>query len=117
MAQMRNPRARRGDDAETLAIARVAGADPQVSAGKQIDGAWRVGHRKTSMLQDLEAGRPLEIDAIIRAVADLGGVEPPALRHVHAAVGLPNRDGDSVRLSQKLPICPQWNIYCPLRTE
>ncbi|MCG3753785.1 MULTISPECIES: 2-dehydropantoate 2-reductase [unclassified Amycolatopsis] len=79
---------------ETLAIARAAGADPQVSVEKRIDGAWRVGHHKTSMLQDLEAGKPLEIDAIIGAVvelADLTGVEAPALRHVHAAIGLLNR--------------------------
>ncbi|MFE3174894.1 2-dehydropantoate 2-reductase [Amycolatopsis sp. NPDC059090] len=80
--------------AETLAIARAAGADPQVSVEKRIDGAWRVGHHKTSMLQDLEAGKPLEIDAIVGAVvelADLTGVPAPALRHVHAAIGLLNR--------------------------
>ncbi|GAA1025852.1 MULTISPECIES: 2-dehydropantoate 2-reductase [Amycolatopsis] len=80
--------------AETLAIARAAGADPQVSVEKRIDGAWRVGHHKTSMLQDLEAGKPLEIDAIVGAVveiADLTGVRAPALRHVHAAIGLLNR--------------------------
>ncbi|MFC4080304.1 2-dehydropantoate 2-reductase [Amycolatopsis samaneae] len=79
---------------ETLEIARAAGSDPRVSVEKRIDGAWRVGHHKTSMLQDLEAGKPLEIDAIIGAVvelADLTGVPAPALRHVHAAVGLLNR--------------------------
>ena len=79
---------------ETLAIARAAGANPQVSVEKRIDGAWRVGHHKTSMLQDLEAGKPLEIDAIIGAVvelADLTGVPAPALRHVHAAVSLLDR--------------------------
>ncbi|MET7993939.1 2-dehydropantoate 2-reductase [Amycolatopsis sp. NPDC005232] len=84
---------------ETLAIARAAGADPQVSVEKRIDGAWRVGHHKTSMLQDLEAGKPLEIDAIIGAVvelAELTGVPAPALRHVHAAIGLLNRTATAV---------------------
>ncbi|MFE0019483.1 2-dehydropantoate 2-reductase [Amycolatopsis sp. NPDC059021] len=79
---------------ETLEIARAAGSDPQVSVEKRIDGAWRVGHHKTSMLQDLEAGKPLEIDAIIGAVVELAGltgVPAPALRHVHAAIGLLNR--------------------------
>lgn len=79
---------------EALEIARAAGSDPQVSVEKRIDGAWRVGHHKTSMLQDLEAGKPLEIDAIIGAVvelAELTGVTAPALRHVHAAVGLLDR--------------------------
>jgi 2-dehydropantoate 2-reductase len=76
---------------ETLAIARAAGSDPGVSVEKRIDGAWRVGHHKTSMLQDLEAGKPLEIDAIIGAVVELAGltgVPAPALRHVHAAISL-----------------------------
>ncbi|GAB3382780.1 2-dehydropantoate 2-reductase [Amycolatopsis echigonensis] len=85
--------------AETLAIARAAGADPQVSVEKRIDGAWRVGHHKTSMLQDLEAGKPLEIDAIIGAVvevAELTGVDAPALRHVHAAISLLNRTATAI---------------------
>ncbi|MEV6872393.1 ketopantoate reductase C-terminal domain-containing protein [Amycolatopsis sp. NPDC051128] len=46
---------------ETLAIPRAAGSDPSVS----VDGAWRVGRHKTSMLQDLEAGKPLEIGAVV----------------------------------------------------
>jgi 2-dehydropantoate 2-reductase len=84
---------------ETLAIARAAGADPQVSVAKRIDGAWRVGHHKTSMLQDLEAGKPLEIDAIIGAVVELAaltGVPAPALCHVHAAIGLLNHTATAV---------------------
>jgi 2-dehydropantoate 2-reductase len=43
------------------------------------------------MLQDLEAGKPLEIDAIIGAVVELAGltgVPAPALRYVHAAISL-----------------------------
>ncbi|WP_410659120.1 2-dehydropantoate 2-reductase [Amycolatopsis sp. lyj-112] len=84
---------------ETLAIARAAGSDPKVSVEKRIDGAWRVGHHKTSMLQDLEAGKPLEIDAIIGAVvelAELTGVAALALRHVHAAIGLLDQTANAV---------------------
>ncbi|MFC0435242.1 2-dehydropantoate 2-reductase [Kutzneria buriramensis] len=77
--------------AETVAIARAAGAQPSVSIEKRIDGARRVGHHKTSMLQDLEAGKALETDAIIGAVVELAsltGVAAPTLRNVYAAVDL-----------------------------
>jgi 2-dehydropantoate 2-reductase len=77
--------------AETIAIAREAGSNPQISIEKRIDGARRVGHHKTSMLQDLEAGKALETDAIIGAVveiADLTGVPAPTLRNVYAAIDL-----------------------------
>jgi len=77
--------------AETVAIARAAGARPSVSIEKRIDGARRVGNHKTSMLQDLEAGKALETDAIIGAVvelAELTGVPAPTLRNVYAAVDL-----------------------------
>jgi len=65
-----------------------------MSIEKRIDGARRVGHHKTSMLQDLEAGKALEIDAIIGAVveiADLTRIPAPALRNVYAAIDLLNR--------------------------
>jgi 2-dehydropantoate 2-reductase len=77
--------------AETVAIAEAAGATVSVSIEKRIDGARRVGHHKTSMLQDLEAGKALETDAIIGAVvelADLTGVPAPTLHNVFAAVDL-----------------------------
>ena len=39
---------------------------------KRIDGGTAVGAHKTSMLQDYELGRPLEIDALVASVAELG---------------------------------------------
>jgi 2-dehydropantoate 2-reductase len=77
--------------AETLAIARALGSDPDISIEKRIDGAERVGEHKTSTLQDLEADKPLELGVIIDAVVELGeltGIETPALRSVAAAAGL-----------------------------
>jgi 2-dehydropantoate 2-reductase len=77
--------------AETLEIAEAVGAHPQISIQKRLAGAERVGHHKTSTLQDLEAGKPLELAAIIGAVvelADLTGIEAPALRAVEAASSL-----------------------------
>ena len=73
---------------ETLEIAEAVGAHPKISIEKRLRGAERVGEHKTSTLQDLEAGKPLELAAIIGAVvelADLTGIEAPALRAVAAA--------------------------------
>ena len=77
--------------AETLAIAHAVGAQPSVSIERRLTGAERVGDHKPSTLQDLEAGKPLELAALIDAVvelADLTGVEAPCLRAVAAASGL-----------------------------
>jgi 2-dehydropantoate 2-reductase len=76
---------------ETLEIAEAVGAHPQISIEKRLAGAERVGEHKTSTLQDLEAGKPLELAAIIGAVvelADLTRVDAPALRAVEAASSL-----------------------------
>jgi 2-dehydropantoate 2-reductase len=80
--------------AETLEVAHAVGASPQVSIERRLAGAERVGEHKTSTLQDLEAGKPLELAAIIDAVVELAdwtGVEAPALRSVAAAAGLLGR--------------------------
>jgi 2-dehydropantoate 2-reductase len=55
-------------------IARRLGVSLRVSIDKRLAGAERVGQHKTSMLQDREAGRPLEIDAVLGAVIELAGV-------------------------------------------
>ncbi|MER5913539.1 2-dehydropantoate 2-reductase [Streptomyces sp. NPDC001982] len=77
--------------AETLDIAARVGSTPDISIEKRLRGAEGVGHHKTSMLQDLEAGKPLELDALVTAVveiADITGAEAPTLRAVHAATDL-----------------------------
>jgi 2-dehydropantoate 2-reductase len=77
--------------AETLEIAEAVDAHPHVSIEKRLAGAERVGEHKTSTLQDLEAGKPLELAAIIGAVvelADLTGIDAPCLRTVEAASSL-----------------------------
>jgi 2-dehydropantoate 2-reductase len=48
-------------------------------------GAEKVGQHKTSMLQDLEAGRPMELEALVGSVVELGervGVAMPHTRMV-----------------------------------
>jgi 2-dehydropantoate 2-reductase len=59
---------------EAAQVAEALGARFAVSIDKRIDGAGEVGVHKTSMLQDLERGRPMEIDALLGAVVDLGGL-------------------------------------------
>jgi len=58
---------------------------------KRVAGAESVGPHKTSMLQDVEVGRDLELDALMAAVIELGtitGTATPALEAVHAVVKL-----------------------------
>jgi 2-dehydropantoate 2-reductase len=73
------------DEAET--IANKLGVTMPIPVEKRIDGAAGVGEHKTSMLQDFERGRPVELDAIVGAVAELGrlvGVPTPMIDTVYA---------------------------------
>ena len=79
---------------EAQAIAERLGATFRVSLEKRIAGAEGVGKHKTSMLQDLEAGKPLEIDGMLGAVVELAEVtevEVPTLRALYACVSLLNK--------------------------
>jgi 2-dehydropantoate 2-reductase len=59
---------------EGRAVAEALGVLFAIDVEKRIDGAAEVGEHKTSMLQDLERGRPMEIDALLGAVVELGGI-------------------------------------------
>jgi 2-dehydropantoate 2-reductase len=78
---------------ETLDVATRLGAHPEISIARRLAGAERAGEHKTSTLQDLERGRPLELDVILKAVvelADLTGASAPTLRVVSALADLLN---------------------------
>jgi 2-dehydropantoate 2-reductase len=63
---------------EGRAVAEALGIRFAIDVDKRIEGAAEVGVHKTSMLQDLERGRPMEIDALLGAVVELAGlVEAP----------------------------------------
>jgi 2-dehydropantoate 2-reductase len=67
---------------ETLAIARAAGRAPEGALDARFEQARRLGSFKTSMLQDREAGRAMEIGALLDAPRELGtlaGVATPTL--------------------------------------
>lgn len=57
---------------EAQSIGEALGVRFGVDVDKRIDGAAAVGAHKTSMLQDLERGRSMEIDALVSAVQELG---------------------------------------------
>jgi 2-dehydropantoate 2-reductase len=76
---------------ETEAVAARLGIELPISIEQRMAGAEKVGAHKTSMLQDLEAGRPMEVEAIVGASVELGerlGVPMPATRAVYACVKL-----------------------------
>jgi 2-dehydropantoate 2-reductase len=77
--------------AEAQTIAGKLGITFRVPLEKRIAGAERVGHHKTSMLQDVEAGRALEIDALLGSVVELArltGTPSPNLDAVYALTKL-----------------------------
>ncbi len=76
---------------EALTVAHAVGAAPKVSIERRMAGAEKVGEHRTSTLQDLLAGKRLELGPIIDAVielAELTGVEVPSLRAIGASCAL-----------------------------
>jgi 2-dehydropantoate 2-reductase len=76
---------------ETEAVAARLGIELPISIDQRMAGAEKVGAHKTSMLQDLEAGRPMELEGIVGAVVELGdrlGVPMPSTRAVYACAKL-----------------------------
>ena len=72
---------------ETEAVAGRLEIELPISIAQRMAGAEKVGAHKTSMLQDYEAGRPMEIEAVVGAVIELGerlGVAMPATRAIYA---------------------------------
>ena len=76
---------------ETEAVAARLGIELPISIDQRMAGAEKVGAHKTSMLQDFEAGRPMELEAVVGAVVELGdrlGVPMPSTRAVYACAKL-----------------------------
>ncbi|MGA2990221.1 MAG: 2-dehydropantoate 2-reductase [Candidatus Korobacteraceae bacterium] len=76
---------------ETEAVGLRLGLELPITIEQRMAGAAKVGEHKTSMLQDLEAGRPLELEAIVGAVLELAerlDVKMPHTRAVYACTKL-----------------------------
>jgi len=69
---------------EAQAIGEALGAHFRVSLERRIAGAEGVGEHKTSMLQDVEHGRALELDALVGAVVELGRITGTPTPHIDA---------------------------------
>lgn len=84
---------------EAQAIGEALGVRFAVDVDRRIDGAAAVGAHKTSMLQDLERGRALEIDALVGAVAELGRLTGIATPDIDTVLAL-------IRLRAQSPLSP-----------
>ncbi len=88
---------------EAQAIGEALGVHFRVDVHRRINGAAGVGAHKTSMLQDLERGRPMEIDALVTAVQEMGrlvGIETP---YIDAVLGLIQQRGEVLGLYPTFP--------------
>ena len=71
---------------EAELVATDLGVKMQVSVDQRLDGANSVGEHKTSMLQDYEQGRPIELESIIGSVlelADILGINVPNIKTLY----------------------------------
>ncbi len=93
---------------EAQAVANKLGVTFRVSLEKRIAGAERVGHHKTSMLQDVESARTLEIDALLGSVVELARLTDTPTPHVDTVYALTkllakSLDGGKASSSQPSP--------------
>ena len=72
---------------EADAVARALGVRVPVSIERRIAGAAAVGAHKTSMLQDLESGRPMELEAVVGSVIELGEMLEVPVSNTRAVYG------------------------------
>lgn len=76
---------------EAQAIGESLGVRFPIAVDRRIKGAGDVGEHKTSMLQDLERGRPMEIDALVSAVQELGRLTDRPTPTIDAVLALVRR--------------------------
>ncbi|WP_328785330.1 2-dehydropantoate 2-reductase [Streptomyces canus] len=79
---------------ETAAVGRALGIESAMTADDRLGIARKLGAFRTSMLQDADHGRPLELDALVGAVRELArrtGVPSPSLDAVHGLLALRER--------------------------
>jgi 2-dehydropantoate 2-reductase len=71
---------------EVQAVGRALGIEPPIGIDRRLEGSARIGDHRPSMLQDVDAGRPLEVEALVGSVVELGhrmDVPVPALEVVY----------------------------------
>jgi 2-dehydropantoate 2-reductase len=88
---------------EAQEIATWFGASFRVDIERRINGAAKVGAHRTSMLQDLESGRPLEIDALLTSVQEMGRFAGVATPSIDIVLALTQQLGRSLQLYPTFP--------------
>jgi len=91
---------------EASLVAEHLGIRFNIDVDQRISGAQAVGEHKTSMLQDYEAGQPLELDALLASVLELGelvGQQTTTIRHVLALLQLKLQSRDALTARRTLP--------------
>ncbi len=93
--------------AEAQAVGEALGIRFRIPLEKRIAGAEAVGAHKTSMLQDVEAGRPIEIEALLGSVIELGRMVGVATPHMNAIYAVAKLLGETLTAANgKLAIAP-----------
>ena len=82
--------------AEAQAVGEALGIRFRIPLEKRIAGAEAVGGHKTSMLQDVEAGRAIEADALIGSVVELGRMVGLATPHMDAIYAVTKLLGETL---------------------
>lgn len=89
---------------EVEQIAKTLGSGMRLPPERRVDGAARVGRHKTSMLQDVEAGREMEIETIMGAVIELArlcGASTPCIDTIYGTIQML----DHVMKTENVKIC------------
>jgi 2-dehydropantoate 2-reductase len=93
---------------EGMSICNVLNLQIPVSIEKRIAGAQAIGQHKTSMLQDIESGRSIELDSLVAAMIELGEatqVSTPYLRVIYTLTRL--LDKTLMKSSSRLRLIPR----------
>jgi 2-dehydropantoate 2-reductase len=88
---------------EAQTVANKLGITFRVPLEKRIAGAERVGHHKTSMLQDVEAARPLEVDALLGSVIELARLTHTPTPHLDTVYALTKLLAQGIEDGKVLP--------------
>ncbi len=83
---------------EAQAIGEALGVHFRVDVHRRINGAAEVGPHKTSMLQDLEKNKPMEIDALVTAVQEMGRLVDLETPYIDSVLGLIQQRGRTLGL-------------------
>jgi len=92
---------------EAEKIARRIGVHFRVDVERRIDGAAAVGAHRTSMLQDLDKGRPIELDALLTVVQEMGRLVDVETPTIDAVLALAQQMG---RVAGVYPVFPEATL-------